>query len=374
MENSHRNDDRSDCCSRPITIDTGSTIDASLPYIEGVVKIAGRDIPRVSTRLTRRDRIGSYKVRWGIGRARYQIDPGLYAVGSPSTKSPVFVTANYKMSFDRLRSNLDGIDGWILVLDTKAVNVWCSAGKGTFGTDELVNRIGIVRLPEIVSHKRLILPQLSATGVSAHDVKNRSGFRVRFGPVRAEDIPEYMRSKIQATPDMRRVRFPFKDRIVLAPVEIVGMAKYALPVALALLLLAGLNLNGYAFDRILTYGAVSALLIVVAWILGAVLTPALLPWLPGRAFSVKGAWAGIIILIVSAVVLSRFDHNFPSMLSGLSWLFIIPAITSHLGMLFTGSSTYTSLSGVKKEMRIAVPAQITAAAVGTILWFAGLFI
>ena len=73
---------------------------------------------------------------------RYKVDPGLYAVGRPTVESPVLVSANYKLSFDRLRSQLTGLDAWMLVLDTHGVNVWCSAGKGTFGTDEIVGASG----------------------------------------------------------------------------------------------------------------------------------------------------------------------------------------------------------------------------------------
>ena len=81
------------------------------------------------------------------------------------------MTANYKLSFDAIRKNLSGQNGWILVLDTKGINVWCAAGKGTFGTNELVKRIRLVSLEKIVNHKRLILPQLGAAGVAAHKVK-----------------------------------------------------------------------------------------------------------------------------------------------------------------------------------------------------------
>jgi CO dehydrogenase/acetyl-CoA synthase gamma subunit (corrinoid Fe-S protein) len=76
-------------------------------------------------------------MRWGIGRHRYRIEPGLYAVGTPGSDSPVLVTANYKMSFDALRRELGGLDAWILVLETDGINVWCAAGKGTFGTEEV---------------------------------------------------------------------------------------------------------------------------------------------------------------------------------------------------------------------------------------------
>ena len=98
------------------------------------------------------DKLGSCKVRWGFSRISYRIRPGLYAVGYTSDRSMILVTANYKMSFDILRSQLIGINAWILVLDTRGVNVWCAAGKGTFGNDEIVNRIKAVQLKKIVSH------------------------------------------------------------------------------------------------------------------------------------------------------------------------------------------------------------------------------
>jgi len=374
MSEKASNSDDQPCCGPTVEIVGTAPVDMSAWWITGVVKTSIGEIPRVSTVLTGRDRLGRWKVRWGIGRMRYRVEPGLYAAGNPTAESPVFVTANYKMSFNFLRSSLHGIDGWILVLDTKAVNVWCSAGKGTFGTDELVNRIGLVRLPEIVSHRRLILPQLSATGVSAHEVKNRCGFRVIYGPVRSDDIPGFMSARLKATPEMRRVKFPFKDRIVLAPVEIVGHGKYAIPVAVAMVLLSGLGSSGYSVAKIWEYGLWSVILLISAWILGAVMTPALLPWLPGRAFSVKGGWVGVLLLIVSGIFFSSHPYVFHSWASALAWLFIIPAVTSFLGMEFTGSSTYTSLSGVRREMRVAVPLQIIGAAAGTILWIAGLFL
>ena len=143
-------------------------------YLIGSIPVSGTDIPLITTELNSSDFLGAVMVRWGINRNNYRVNPGLYAVGFPTQESDVFVTANYKLSFDALRKNLTGENGWILVLDTKGVNVWCAAGKGTFGTKELVNRIRIVSLEKVVNHKRLILPQLGATGVAAHKVKEET--------------------------------------------------------------------------------------------------------------------------------------------------------------------------------------------------------
>ncbi|MDH3284405.1 MAG: hypothetical protein OEQ13_06655, partial [Acidobacteriota bacterium] len=89
-------------------------------------------IPSVDSRLRPGDRLGRWRVRWSIGRGRYRVEPGLYRIGRPGPTSPVLVTANYKLTFDALRSELDGVDAWILVLETRGVNVWCAAAKGTF--------------------------------------------------------------------------------------------------------------------------------------------------------------------------------------------------------------------------------------------------
>jgi CO dehydrogenase/acetyl-CoA synthase gamma subunit (corrinoid Fe-S protein) len=92
-------------------------------------------VPQVGTKLTRADRLGTWKARWDIGRMDYLVPPGLYAVGNPTPADPVLVTANYKMSYDIVRSVLEGRNVWLLVLETYGINVWCAAGKGTFGTE-----------------------------------------------------------------------------------------------------------------------------------------------------------------------------------------------------------------------------------------------
>ena len=176
----------------------------------------------------------------------YKVEPGIYAVNNPNADSVVLVSANYKLSFDVLRSQLDGLDAWILVLDTKGINVWCAAGKGTFGTCELVNRIEASGLANIVSHRNLIVPQLGAVGVSAHEVRKQSGFSVIYGPVRASDIKAFLNAGMKATEDMRQVRFSFYDRLVLTPVEFVNNLKYLLLAIIVFFILSGLHARSFS--------------------------------------------------------------------------------------------------------------------------------
>ena len=215
--------------------------DLGQPFVTGSVATPVGRLPRVSSQLEWRDRWGAIKARWGVGRMDYSIDPGLYALGAPDRESPVLVSANYKMSFDELRSALPGRDLWILVLDTKGINVWCAAGKGTFGTEELVNRIESSGLNQIVGHRSLILPQLGAPGVAAHKVKKLSGFGVRYGPIKARDLPAYLDAGFKATEAMRLKTFPLRERAVLIPIELVETIKPTLIIAPVLFLLAGIG-------------------------------------------------------------------------------------------------------------------------------------
>jgi hypothetical protein len=303
----------------------------------------------------------------------YIVEPGLYAVGHPDSTSPVFVSANYKLSFDRLRSSLDGRNGWIVVLDTKGVNVWCAAGKGTFGTWELIGRIGLVSLEQVVTHRTLILPQLGAPGIKSHIVRQFSGFNIVWGPVRAEDLPAFLDNGSTATPAIRRVTFPLRERVVLIPVELVSAVKYALIAGVVLMILSAFGPDGFSVARLAGDGVRNALLALAAAILGSAVTPVLLPWLPGRAFSLKGMFAGILLSVTLAGIVFLLPGFFRNNLQYAAWLIGIPALTSFLGMNFTGASTYTSLSGVKKEMKIAIPFQIAGALVSAVLWIAGLF-
>ena len=315
------------------------------------------DVQNVSTSLTCCDIIGAWKVRWGIGRMNYTVKPGLYAVGKPNCDSPVLVSASYKLTFDILRKNLSGLDCWLLILDTNGVNVWCAAGKGTFGTDELVNRIEMVKLSEVVAHKNLILPQLGAPGIDSNDVKRRTGFSVTFGPVRADDIQAFISSGNKATKEMRLVKFTFKDRLVLTPMEIVPVIKMSLPILGVLFVTNQFAKRPFEKHDIAAYAG--------AVLTGAVLTPLLLPYIPGNAFAWKGWIMGLGVTVGSLWKSKRFSAG--NRLLSAGQLLLLPALSSFLAINFTGASTYTSPSGVKKEMQKALPFIVGAAAVGTAL-------
>ena len=304
----------------------------------------------------------------------YTVEPGLYALGKPDDQSPVLVTANYKMSFDKLREALPGRDMWILVLDTKGINVWCASGKGTFGTTELVGRIKSSGLSQIVSHRELILPQLSGPGVAAHHVKKLSGFKVIYGPIRATDLLTFLDHGLKATAEMRFKTFTTCERMELIPMELIGALKAGIIAIPVLFFLSCFGKSGEGWMSALSHGYFSALSLLTAILAGAVLTPLFLPWLPGRAFSVKGLSLGFLFAAILIAFLWNHGITGTSRLEILSWFLLIPAVSAYLAMNFTGASTYTSLSGVKKEMRWALPLEIVGGVVGLVLWFGSHYI
>ncbi len=339
-------------------------------YVDHFMETGAGPVPVIRPDLDKRDRLSTIAVRCGIRRHKYLVSPGLYGIGSPDPDSEVLVTANYKLTFDHLRSALGGISAWILVLDTNGVNVWCAAGKKTFSTRELVNRIQAVSLKQVVTHKRVIVPQLGATGVSPRQVKTQSGFRVVYGPVRACDIPVFLNNGRKADKSMRQVSFTLFERFVLTPVELHGALKMAGITALALFVLSGIGPGIFSFHEAWERGLVSLAALVTGLISGAILTPVLLPFIPSKKFAFKGILTGSVCTLLLLPVI------YPGIgsMAGAAALFIFSVmVSSHLAMNFTGATPFTSPSGVEKEMKQYLPVQLAGVLVSAGLWIYSAF-
>jgi len=339
-------------------------------FITGQIETAAGKIEQVSTQWTNKDLLSTIKVRWSIGRMDYNVTPNLYAVGNPNESSDVYLSCNFKLSFDILRRALRGLNAWILVLDTKGINVWCAAGKGTFGTQELAFRIKEHQLDKVVNHKKVIAPQLGATGVSAYKIKEETGFKVIYGPVKADYIPAFVANGYKATPEMRKINFNLWERAKLIPVELFYAKYYLILIPAIFFILSGLNVRGFSVDAAWSNGGRAILNLCVAYLSGCVLTPILLPIVPFKRFSLKGLAIGWLM----ATLLLYFNFLGTNIFEVISWFLLIGGISSFMAMNFTGASTFTSLSGVQKEMKISLPVQICGTALGFIGWIITRFI
>ncbi len=362
------------CCGPPAGPPSGSHEKPGYivcPFVETFADSPVGPVPRIKTRLEPRDHLGTLLVRSNIGRNNYKVAPGLYALGLPDAEAPVLVTANYKLSFDHLRRRLGGVDAWLLVLDTCGINVWCAAGKGTFGTRELIDCVRAARLDRVVDHRRLILPQLGAPGVAARQVKKECGFEVVWGPIRASDLPAFLAAGWVAEEKMRRVTFSISERMVLVPVELSLARKPLLWALLAIFLLSGVGPHFFSFSAAWGRGMLAALACLAGILAGCVAVPCLLPWIPGRAFAFKGTLTGLAAGFL--LVLSMSADPYMTGKSAAALVALATVVSSYLAMNFTGTTPFTSPTGVEKEMRRAIPLQLGAVLLATGLWIGAAF-
>lgn len=325
-------------------------------------------MPQVATTPNRRDIWGTVGARIGIIRSRYTVTPGLYAVGNPTPHAPVLVTANYKLTFDALRHTLSNIDAWMLVVDTRGINVWCAAGKGTFSTQEVIDSVRRYRLNEVVCHRELILPQLAATGVSAHEVKKGCGWSVLWGPIRSADLPRFLQENNIADKAMREVTFTLKERLILIPVELFLLGKPLLVCLILGLVISGIGPDIFSLTMALHRGLLFMAATALGILGGGVVTPILLPWLPCRQFWIKGLWTAIPML--ACLYPSGSPLPLQEQVALALWIMIL---SSYLAMNFTGSTPFTSISGVEREMRRGLPFQCFATLLALALWLAAPF-
>jgi hypothetical protein len=184
----------------------------------------------------------------------------------------------------------------------------------------------------------------------------RTGFRVEYGPVRARDLPEYLKTHT-ATPEMRQVSFPLWDRMVLIPVELTHLALPAVVAVVALWFIAG---------------PAAGLAAVTAVVGGTVLFPILLPVLPTRDFSTKGLILGIVLALPFAFLWGSAPglQLWAQAAGAVTPLLVIPAVTAYLALNFTGSTTFTSRTGVRKEIFRYIPIMTIMAVSGMVLGIA----
>ena len=181
---------------------------------------------------------------------------GLLRIGDPDAKAPVLVTGNYELTVKRLLRALRGQNCYLLVAPTRGINVWCAATGGIFTENSVVVAVKTTGIGRLVSHRTLILPQLSAAGIDCEEIKRRTGWSCLFGPVYAKDLPAYIEARYRKSPAMLVTRFPIGQRLEQALSPTVLLSLILLPGAIflpwslvghALLLLWALSLFQYVF-------------------------------------------------------------------------------------------------------------------------------
>ncbi|KAF5038297.1 hypothetical protein DSECCO2_555700 [anaerobic digester metagenome] len=149
---------------------------------------------------------------------------------------------------------------------------------------------------------------------------------------------------------MRTVRFNLKDRFVLAPVEMCNYRWWML-----LMLLAALFVPYYGP-------------LVLALTLGGIfLFPAMLPFIPGKDLSLKGMVLGALLVTPFALYQLLEWNGWYVIVAVLAEYLLMIAWLGYLGLNFTGSTTFTSRTGVRREIFAYIPWMAGMAVLGGVL-------
>ncbi len=151
----------------------------------------------------------AYLLRW----FPHSTQTGLRKVGTPGPDSPVIATCNFSLTVKRVIRAIQGQNLWLLVAPSDGINVWCASCGGMFTHNRVIDAVKVSGLAEKVKHRELILPALSAPGMDRKAIREETGFHARFGPVHAEDIPDYIKEGRRKTDAMCRFRFDLRHRM-----------------------------------------------------------------------------------------------------------------------------------------------------------------
>jgi ubiquinone/menaquinone biosynthesis C-methylase UbiE len=243
---------------------------------------------------------------------------GLYRIGNPDRSSPVLVTGNYELTVRRLVAALDGaVDCWLVVANSRGINVWCAAGGGHFTAEDVIAAIKTSGVTEVVDHHALILPQLCANGVDGWKIRQETHWGVHWGPVRASDISAYLNAGRKKTEAMRHVTFPLKARLEMTTVTLIF---YAVPLIIPFLIFW----QPYALPLL-------GLSAAIAYFYGV-----FLPWIPGRDGLGKGVTLAALTLTGLVIWSLGWGHLSPGAL--LNWSLGLGFLAFFVGAEFQGMS------------------------------------
>jgi len=260
---------------------------------------------------------------------------GLVRIGNPGRDAPVLLTCNFTLTVRRLREVLAGRDVWLLVANSRGINVWCAAGGGHLTHHDVISVLRTSGIEGHVDHRKVMLPMLAATGVEASEVKKTTGWRVRWGPARLEDLPACLDARGKVTAEQRRMAFPAGERVEMAMAWLTWVLGVGIPVTA----LAG----GWPAGVATAAASVVAVTLVFALAMRVPLNGGA-RWLTAAGLLVAGGSVAAAVLL------------------GLDALTMRPLIVTAVGLLIVISTVVTDVAGTTPHLPSALNAWAKAAA------------
>ncbi len=297
------------------------------------------------------------------------IEPGIYRSGNPTNESPIIVTANYIYTYIRVMNDLKGIDAWVLCVDSRGINVWCAARGGDFGNEQLIEAVQATNIQKFSNKKTLILPQLSAGGVSApllHKQSSSFPYKIKYGPVWSKHLPQYLKEHPARKPDkMKLAKFTFSHRLRAGISHTTFLFRKIFLIVLAVIALL-----------LLVFGKLDMLWIVGELAIGVIITNGLLSILFPltnftRKFVIKGVVIGIINVLCLGFLLLIVHQSIIFVLLNICFIFWLAFFST---MSFSGSTMATSPREIYDEYPIFRILNLTFLILGIILSTIGLIL
>jgi len=283
------------------------------------------------------------------------IEPGLYKSGNPNRNSPIIVTANYEYTYIKVMRDLKGLDAWVLCVDSDGINVWCAARGDDFGNNQLFEAVETTNITTITDTRTLILPQLSAGGVSIPQLPKKSEgfpFKITFGPVWSKHLPQFIKEKPGRKSDkMKIAKFSLSHRIRAGITHTTFLFRkiFLLPLLALALIILGFNvllgLNWY--NKLYWIGEIF-LWIIVANIIISLLFP-ISEFT--RRFIVKGVFFGALNVIILSTLTWILHNSIIFILLNVCFYFWIAFFST---MSFSGDTMYTNPREIQGEYPIFV--------------------
>jgi len=302
------------------------------------------------------------------------IEPGIYPSGNPNEESPIIVTANYIYTYIKVMRALKGIDAWVLCVDSNGINVWCAARGDNFGNKQLIEAVELSGIINVTKKKTLILPQLSAGGVSSPLISMEAPnfpFKVKFGPVWAKFLPKYLKENpAKKTDKMKLAKFSLTHRMRAGITHTTFLLRkiFFLPTLALLFLLLGLSLISSSYiDKLSRLGEIWLWIITINLILALMFPIADFT----RVFIKKGIIFGTISLVILGGI-TWFLHD--------SWILILLNSTFFFWlaffstMSFSGYTMATSPREIQDEYPIFRKINLTLLVIGVLLLGIGLIL
>ena len=291
-----------------------------------------------------------------FGKRPYIVMPGLYFTGDTYDKNtPLIVTCNFLSTVVLLCRNISPLNVRLLIVDTDGINVWCSAGKGKFSSQEILNKLNMYERSTITDSGEieLIIPKLSLSGVKLSELK-RNNVRPVIGPVYANKLKQYLEHPPYKDCASDTVNFGIKARAYTVVPTVVQFSKYVIFCAALFFIFDNLFKTGFHWQVIPIGAAISFFY------------PLLFPWLAGRRFAVKGI---SFAFLPSLFLFFLYVRGGISLFLAVFYAAFILGTSIFLALSYTGNSPVSNYSKVKKEIVTFLPLSVFCYVIAILFYF-----